>query len=1068
MTGEMKTREQANERSEGGFVDGPVYAAETKRIEERRRLAGERPSRETDRAALCLSGGGIRSATFNLGILQGLASHDMLKTIDYLSTVSGGGYTGTCLTTLLNSPTDKVGMETDKFPLGRKKIGDADEPSIEKDPVRRLRYFSNYLTAEGGFISKYIRPAMVFVRGVVLNFYLIIPYIILLGLLLALVFNIRSLSGIKENSFFFDYREFTAILETAKHDYNLATAELRKYAVEKTRELNFADDRERVEWIMQHDASKELENLRSNIRDAKKPLREEWRQIWVLPLCLFALMTVIALFCRVCYSKPYSGRCRFNNVLAIIFFLSLFIALLQLYGILIVYWKTWNISSWITSASLLSLIGPRLIRNSSEERGRKPAITGIILAILLLMLVPLFILFLTGVVISYASKGDYAIITGFVAGILALFYINRRFINLNEISLHSYYRDCLCRAYMMQYDSTGEHLSTKDSLKFSDLKPEKGPYHIFNTTLNMKKSMPDGKDAGTFRTGESFTFSRNRFGSAKTGYVSAKEYEEMDHHMDIGTAMAVSGAAANIGMAQKNLPVLRLLMGLLNIRLGYWALHPKEALESAGNIITKKFPGSLEVFQECFGAYLQNAGYINLSDGGHFDNIGVYELLRRRCRYIIVGDAEADPDMKFEAISYIMRLARIDFGIEINIDISDIKPDPATGLSRNHCAIGRIDYPEGDYGYLVYCKASLTGDEPVHLHEYKVKHPTFPHQTTADQWFDEQQFEAYRELGYHIAKGAFAPYSKTAYSTSEDQFTRLKEFWHPHSQAVEANFSRHGAELNRIILEIKNDADLAFIDSRIYAEWESLILQNRQPVVSQADASAGLWLPSEEKQLRKGFYLCNLMMQLMENVYMDLDLEREYDHPDNRGWMNLFRKWSGSGMFRVTWAACASTFGAHFQTFCERRLGLDLGEIVIDSFNENRIQDVVEKSFDDSERGFVEKYFISGNRYLFDTIFIFSLRVTNPLNKTDFRSFHYGFALVDSNKELVFFRVQDYLRKMGLGRKTLKKLATVYNITHYNFSVLRTHNLTESNKRNIRNFEKLFMQTGLTRHGEGV
>jgi hypothetical protein len=104
-----------------------------------------------------------------------------------------------------------------------------------------------------------------------------------------------------------------------------------------------------------------------------------------------------------------------------------------------------------------------------------------------------------------------------------------------------------------------------------------------------------------------------------------------------------------------------------------------------------------------------------------------------------------------------MRMARIDFGIEIRIDTSDIKPDPITGYSRNHCAVRRIEYPEGDFGYLLYFKASLTGDEPEHLHEYKDKSPQFPHQTIAGQWFDEQQFEAYRELGYHIGKEGLDP-----------------------------------------------------------------------------------------------------------------------------------------------------------------------------------------------------------------------------------------------------------------------------------------------------------------------
>ena len=151
------------------------------------------PSTKAGLMGLALSGGGIRSATFNLGVMQALCNSGILEKVDYLSTVSGGGYIGTCMTTLLNSPSPSVGLEPGTFPLGRRKIEGPGDPAVEKEPVRRLRYFSNYLTAEGGFIPKYLRPAMVFVRGAVLNFMLIIPYIVTLGILLALLFNIRTM-----------------------------------------------------------------------------------------------------------------------------------------------------------------------------------------------------------------------------------------------------------------------------------------------------------------------------------------------------------------------------------------------------------------------------------------------------------------------------------------------------------------------------------------------------------------------------------------------------------------------------------------------------------------------------------------------------------------------------------------------------------------------------------------------------------------------------------------------------------------------------------------------------------
>jgi hypothetical protein len=125
------------------------------------------------------------------------------------------------------------------------------------------------------------------------------------------------------------------------------------------------------------------------------------------------------------------------------------------------------------------------------------------------------------------------------------------------------------------------------------------------------------------------------------------------------------------------------------------------------------------------------------------------------------------------------------------------------------------------------------------------------------------------------------------------------------------------------------------MDAHMYPEWEHLIREKNASACAPAP-SIDLWLPAEPEKIRKGFYLCNLMMQLMENVYTDLDLESDYNHPDNRGWMNLFRHWSWSGMFRVTWTVSACTFGARFQKFCEKHLDLDLGELIVEKHEKIR------------------------------------------------------------------------------------------------------------------------------------
>ncbi len=153
-------------------------------------------------------------------------------------------------------------------------------------------------------------------------------------------------------------------------------------------------------------------------------------------------------------------------------------------------------------------------------------------------------------------------------------------------------------------------------------------------------------------------------------------------------------------------------------------------------------------------------GFVNLSDGGHFENMAVYELIRRRCRYIIAVDCGADPDYEFEDLGNLVRKCRIDLGIEIQINIDSLRRDAQTRQSQWHCAIGAIRYDylnaHASLGTLVYIKPALTGDEPPDLENYAGKNTAFPQQPTADQFFDESQFESYRELGHHTAWAVFA------------------------------------------------------------------------------------------------------------------------------------------------------------------------------------------------------------------------------------------------------------------------------------------------------------------------
>ena len=1029
------------------------------------------PATELNLVGLALSGGGIRSATFNLGLLQALFQNKVLNHIDYLSTVSGGGYIGSCLTTVLNSKIQNCNdikdrfvyiWDPENFPFARYKKSKSDEPPIKPDPtqekvegeknqpqpgaekatIKYLRYFSNYLTAEGNFIQKYFGPLLVLLRGVLFNFLLIAPYLLLLALILSYVFNISSIYSFgkeKNNRWFLDIREFQSALAERK----LAAETLEQTVILKTAELKFSNYAERLKYARSVEGINRTIRDRENDLDAKRDaVTEEWRDIWRLPKYLFIFIFIFSLVFLAVFTKSFSRRHLYSKYFSASLFLLLLLVGVQFYGLVLVYWGYWEIPPELGLFSILTFLTPKLLDTGRQKS--KNNVTQIFISIFVFLLAPFFLLYVIGVSIkfiipslqSYASLNfgvdtslSYILI---LLAIVLLWHVVEKTININKITPHNFYRDRLSRAYLFQNDPKSserpfEKLSPCDNLKLSQLEPL-GPYQIINTNLNLSKRLQNGKNDGHFREGESFIFSKYWCGSDKTGFLQTSEYERLDAHQNLGTAMAISGAAVNVGMAQSNQPIYRFLMGLLNIRLGYWAIHPGSYVQKFKSILYGDYPGSWTSIREWFGNYSLNYRFVNLSDGGHFDNSGIYELLRRRCKYIIAGDAEADPEMSFQALSYIIRLARIDFGIDIKINLSDILPNDKTGYSLNHCVVGEIYYPDGSQGYLFYCKSSLTGDEPQHLLEYKNNHPSFPHQTTADQWFDEQQFEAYRSLGFHVAQEAFKPIGEVKRGQAlEDNFIKLKQYWYPHSPAVRKNFARHGQELNQIITTIKADEDLAFMDYQIFPEWADL-LDGVQSKPAQT-----FWLPDDPGQIRKGFYICNLMIRFMENVYTDLNLKEEYNHPDNRGWMNLFMHWSWAGMFRVTWSISACTYGARFQSFCQNHLNLDLGEIIINKLADGQNASQLKKNLNPYENMIVKKL-RQAQDFTFTDAYSFKLKVSNVLDKRMFKQFNFGFALTQDNT-IVFFRIQNHLRAMGLGRMALLQLVGILNgQAAYNFS----------------------------------
>ena len=276
---------------------------------------------------------------------------------------------------------------------------------------------------------------------------------------------------------------------------------------------------------------------------------------------------------------------------------------------------------------------------------------------------------------------------------------------------------------------------------------------IVNTTLNLVRS--GDKLAWQQRKSESFSMTPFFCGNHRQGYRPSEHYGG-NSGISLSTAMAVSGAAANPNMGYNSSPAVGFLMALFNARLGAWLGNTNS---HGQNTYRRNGPHQAlwPLFAELFGMTHADGSYINLSDGGHFDNLGLYEVVLRRCRNVLVSDAGCDGKASFEDLGNAIRKIRIDFGVsieftrEINIHSND---ENKPGL---YCAVATINYKKADgvkveNGTLLYIKATKhAGGAPLpyDVYSYSRASQSFPHESTSDQWFSESQFESYRALGRH-------------------------------------------------------------------------------------------------------------------------------------------------------------------------------------------------------------------------------------------------------------------------------------------------------------------------------
>ena len=334
-------------------------------------------------------------------------------------------------------------------------------------------------------------------------------------------------------------------------------------------------------------------------------------------------------------------------------------------------------------------------------------------------------------------------------------------LNVNLISPQRYYRNRLAETYLLKPATNGEDVVVVDPQLLSELgRTKKAPYHLINAAFNLPSSRVvelRGRDS------DFFLFSKYYCGSPIVGYFPTRDWEAVDGYLNLGTAVAISGAAASPHMGSASPRGLSFFLTLLNVRLGYWLRRPDVCGSPKGLVKGIDGPGPTHLFREMFGwiaerfLYLGRFGlsprFLNVSDGGHIENLAVYELLRRRCKFIIAIDGECDPRLGFRSLMKLQQYAWIDFGTSIDLDLERLRLTDR-GWSRAHLAFGKITYHSGEQGFMLYMKLSVTGNERDYLLDYHGESP-FPHQSTLDQLFDKAQFEAYRRLGEHVTEDLF-------------------------------------------------------------------------------------------------------------------------------------------------------------------------------------------------------------------------------------------------------------------------------------------------------------------------
>ena len=644
----------------------------------------------------------------------------------------------------------------------------------------------------------------------------------------------------------------------------------------------------------------------------------------------------------------------------------------SLFGLIILKWlahKLWAgipaLAAWVGTSGLSVLAG-----QSSKTGGAKDDTAPSKFNLLEAVATVGPYIFIAGLVILLSALAEVLLRTAqshggwmvslvfFVPLVTSLLFAWR--VDINEFSMHAFYRDRLARCYL------GASNARRKANPFTGFDEEDanipvsglvasqgyfGPYPIFCSTLNLTF----GEDlAWQERKGASFAFTPLLSGydvgwtEAKgrneklrfNGFAETANYAYPSPGIHISTATAISGAALSPNWGYHTNPATAFLLTLFNVRLGWWLRNPRTIGQdgkqlnagkaSAGqsgkaSLFRDSYPSPsphfslLSLMNELLGQSNDTSNYLYLSDGGHFDNMGLYELVRRRCRYIVICDAEQDGELTFEGIGMAIRKCRIDFGAELSLDLRPLQHLNG-GNSNAHCVVGTITYPEDsrvapvrEAGIVVYVKSSLTGDEPADVLNYKKEDACFPHDSTVNQWFTESQFESYRRLGHHVAQITFGAASPDDLQCNDlvsrhAYFRNLQKIW----SAFTPEMQLHSAAHSKSYLEL---LEKILADSQLPGFFEMLFDRTDRPKQ---------WKGKQNGQFDHAVQISFELIEFIFVIYLQLKLvyPENLNHPFAQGWLDIFRSWATIDVIQKAWSKYGPGYAQGFQIFVKKEMGI--------------------------------------------------------------------------------------------------------------------------------------------------